>query len=130
MKTVQAIIKTNEEECQYYKTSMSFRAATEKYKIATILLLQSGKISTVLRFHWINTISQLPLTEKTTEEYLLRMQVFNMVITGEKRRFKNMAAKEIFQSEEKIENKKKRDAKASFIFFQIVASDWPMLSNQ
>ena len=27
-----------------------------------------------------------------------------------------MAEKEIFQSEEKIENKKKRDAKASFIF--------------
>ena len=43
-----------------------------------------------------------------------------MVITGEKRRFKNMAEKEIFQSEEKIENKKKRDSKASFSFF----SNW------
>ena len=58
------------------------------------------------------------------------MQVFNMVITGEKRRFKNMAEKEIFQSEEKIENKKKRDSKASFSFFQIDTSDWSMLSNQ
>ena len=47
------------------------------------------------------------------------MQVFNMVITGEKRRFKNMAEKEIFQSEEKIENKKKRDSKASFNFFKL-----------
>ena len=56
------------------------------------------------------------------------MQVFNMVITGEKRRFKNMAKKEIFQSEEKIENKKKRDSKASFKDF--LFSGWILIGQQ
>ena len=51
-----------------------------------------------------------------------------MVITGEKRRFKNMAKKEIFQSEEKIENKKKRDSKASFKDF--LFSGWILIGQQ
>ena len=42
-KPIWAITETNEEKCEYYQTRMSFRTATEKFKIATILLLQSGK---------------------------------------------------------------------------------------